>query len=117
MFIVQAPPSNYCLQYSRIAELQQSHASELTHLRHAHSSELSSVQRALQEERSKREAAESSLETHRDVAISMEDVQPLVSLGGDNRPTSFGELGIKLDNLSQRFFTSPPILLMCAGMY
>lgn len=70
------------LPFVRLSELQQSHVAELTRLRHAHSSELSSVQQALQEERKRREEAEKSLEGQGDVSISMEDVQPFVSVGG-----------------------------------
>ena len=42
--------------------------------------------------------AESSLAAQREVAISMEDVQPFVSAGtgGEARPANFGEWGVRV---------------------
>ena len=80
------------LRTCRISELQQAHTLELARLHHAHASELAASQQAVQEERGKREAAETSLQAHRDVAISMDDiVQPFANTGGGAQPTTLGE--------------------------
>lgn len=80
----------------RLLELEHAHTTETSRLQHSHASQLAGIQHELKEEREKKEVAERLLEAQRDVAISMEDVQPFagsagLDSSGSSEPKTFCE--------------------------